>query len=140
MIYHKSMRPRTDSCLEGPQSQEQNHLRTVRTPNPLKPMNPARLGQKKAEDARIRTWNLLIRSQARYPLRHIPLDDAQGVSVRYQQRPRNRQVSLNQLIHQEWVSGQHTGFAAARNLGITKRNGAKKVLMGVIYETLSDLH
>ena len=28
--------------------------------------------QKKYELARIRTWNLLIRSQTRYPLRHKP--------------------------------------------------------------------
>ena len=29
--------------------------------------------QKSIERARIRTWNLLIRSQTRYPLRHTPL-------------------------------------------------------------------
>ncbi|GFY68783.1 hypothetical protein TNIN_21201 [Trichonephila inaurata madagascariensis] len=31
------------------------------------------------EPARIRTWNLLIRSQVRYPLRHCPSDTFQGI-------------------------------------------------------------
>ena len=37
--------------------------------------------QKKYELARIRTWNLLIRSQTRYPLRHKPRVD-NGIPLR----------------------------------------------------------
>ena len=41
-------------------------------------MRPKCGTEKKVDLARIRTWNLLIRSQTRYPLRHKALDVESG--------------------------------------------------------------
>ena len=40
-------------------------------------------GDKRNERTRIRTWNLLIRSQTRYPLRHTPARDGRSEMMRF---------------------------------------------------------
>ena len=45
--------------------------------------------KKRIERARIRTWNLLIRSQTRYPLRHTPLSKDAVCKIIFQQTQRD---------------------------------------------------
>ena len=59
--------------------------------------------RKKIDPARIRSWNLLIRSQTRYPLRHEPMLDKEGA-----RSPRSMRKTFVCDRHTDTQTDRHT--------------------------------